>query len=100
MPTRPNLERETAALSKMNKTVTFYFSWIEQLLIIPHKATTLPTNSFPFRRTAPLNTDVKNGRFERVLPRLVCLEQTGFAKDRHSTDNRLSLPNVLGTSGS
>lgn len=87
-------------LVKEYKTDTFHNSWIEQLLITPQKTKTLPTNCFPFRRIAPLNTDVKNGRFEHVLPRLVCLEQTGFAKDRHSTDNMLSLPNVLGTSRS
>lgn len=79
---------------------TSYISWIEQLLITPQKGKDPPHKCFPFRRTAPFKTDVKNGRFEHVLPRLVCLEQTGFAKDRHSTDNMLSLPHVLGTSGS
>lgn len=76
---------------------TSYISWIEQLLITPQKGKDPPHKMFSIQAN---NTDVKNGRFEHVLPRLVCLEQTGFAKDRHSTDNMLSLRNVLGTSGS
>lgn len=90
---------EETAFSKSTTHFTLHGS-SEQLLIISPKAKPLPTNCFPFRQRAPFNTDVKNGRSEHVLPRLVCLEQTGFAEGRQSTDNMLSLPNVLGTSGS
>lgn len=81
MPTRPRLEGKKLPCQRGQNGYILYFMDWATINNSPKRQRPSPQTVFNSGEQPPFNTDVKNGRFEHVLPRLVCLEQTGFAKD-------------------